>query len=857
MKYGETLHQRSIPQWHVYNVDYNDIKRLIKVRTTKDQAMAIAVPGHDGEYKALQAFEDELYSELREQHQRVALFIKSKSGELSRKLAALEKHVEQLRRRYLSANQSTIPIGHLKRFSKAEEAVLSVGEELQALSRFIGAQQLAFQKLLKKYKKWTGSSSLGERVKRDVLDQPSGSMTSDLKLLLVHWKEILESVRAPFEAGIRWSVQQQASNCIGEDKDWKNKGYGADRCVHGEDLPLRGSEGTIDLDQAARSGNAVQFDIVFATAPPNSTGTINTYWVHNDNLVQLQVLLLQHARMTCNEKSEKSSRRSSHRSSTYSLNTYESERFLTPPESAVDETYCGNERQLARQLGKSSVMGSDCLSPIVPLESPMIICGSDGKEPLVAVRKRQNTIGDHENSLDNFERFPCKRSSVLSIFEDRRNPNLVDQKLQEWLADNKEVEPIVVVRKKRQRFVGFENDSQSRTFVSLDYGISFCKYSSNLSATLPRTECPSISFPHSVLIVRSEGRSSQGLIAALQNSHLVQKVPGFTLEKHAITLLLANQRRISLPWNTLLGQEIRRLPSQQKACRRKTVDEHLPSVSSPSTDVPIVSTFSTRARRSSMPTTPEPLRSPSLIALDKKRSDHESFAPQLLKRSSLSAPMRYWNEFDNGDEQEEDGYYVYVERKSPMLPEHNLFSKCTALISNALDVSTRTFGGLLNSRRKMLSPENEPLIRQIPSSDTSEEDSDLECAHTCARPVMGSDCRYCTFAHSSPPNPKTSFRIDHLFSSICVFHFSLSTILLLVAVILCAERSVKGHRFRTDNVRDPAIIACTCASLITVMVGGAIMLCIKTRFGLATKLAFIILTWLIILGNCVVAAMMW
>ena len=111
MKYGDTLQQRSIPLWESCkkdlllrssksdllsghatpdNVDYNDIKRLIKVRTTQGQgqgqgqAKAIPISGH--ETKALHAFENELYGELRDQHQRIDLFVQSKAGEIGRRL---------------------------------------------------------------------------------------------------------------------------------------------------------------------------------------------------------------------------------------------------------------------------------------------------------------------------------------------------------------------------------------------------------------------------------------------------------------------------------------------------------------------------------------------------------------------------------------------------------------------------------------------------------------------------------------------------------------------------------------------------------------------------------------------------
>jgi hypothetical protein len=68
-------------------VEYNEIKHLIKARTTRDQAHAISIPGRgNGENTALKEFEDELYSELSEQHQRIDLFVFSKSGEVSRRL---------------------------------------------------------------------------------------------------------------------------------------------------------------------------------------------------------------------------------------------------------------------------------------------------------------------------------------------------------------------------------------------------------------------------------------------------------------------------------------------------------------------------------------------------------------------------------------------------------------------------------------------------------------------------------------------------------------------------------------------------------------------------------------------------
>jgi hypothetical protein len=90
------------------NIDYNEIKHLIKVRTTKDQAQSITVPGHENEARALQDFEDELYNELRQQHQRIDLFVQSKSGEIARRLSVFLSQDLSMDLAYIGYQQRTL-----------------------------------------------------------------------------------------------------------------------------------------------------------------------------------------------------------------------------------------------------------------------------------------------------------------------------------------------------------------------------------------------------------------------------------------------------------------------------------------------------------------------------------------------------------------------------------------------------------------------------------------------------------------------------------------------------------------------------------------------------------------------------
>lgn len=116
MKYGETLRQRSIPAWahrecflHLKstsmallglvawsctlpsansvstdNIDYDDIKHFIKENTTAGKGKTVSIPGR-GEDKLVE-FENALFHILQDQHQRIDLFVKSKAGEIQRRL---------------------------------------------------------------------------------------------------------------------------------------------------------------------------------------------------------------------------------------------------------------------------------------------------------------------------------------------------------------------------------------------------------------------------------------------------------------------------------------------------------------------------------------------------------------------------------------------------------------------------------------------------------------------------------------------------------------------------------------------------------------------------------------------------
>ncbi|KAK4643051.1 hypothetical protein QC761_402570 [Podospora bellae-mahoneyi] len=200
MKYGEQFEQESVPQWSLYNIDYNSLKHHIKTHTTKDQATAIAIPGHQD--TALSKFEEGFYGELCCQHDRVDLFVSSKADEISRRLQHSSNQIHRLIVRCATSGRSTISIKRQRRFVKYEQELLQCGDDIRSLRRFVDAQIVAFRKILKKYRKWTGSSTLGTRFRDNVLSHPKSFTRCDFSHLQARYDDLLVTLRAASPAGM-------------------------------------------------------------------------------------------------------------------------------------------------------------------------------------------------------------------------------------------------------------------------------------------------------------------------------------------------------------------------------------------------------------------------------------------------------------------------------------------------------------------------------------------------------------------------------------------------------------------------------------------------------------------------------
>ncbi|KAH7149527.1 SPX domain-containing protein [Dactylonectria estremocensis] len=193
MKFGEQLERESVPEWSLHNLDYNSLKHEIKVHTTRHQGVAMTIPGHQDE--ALTRFEDGLYMELGHQHDRLHLFVSSKADEISRRLEHLAKSIYRWIRKPQEDMMAEDAIKFQRRFAKYERELVRCGGDIQALSRFTNAQVVAFRKILKKYKKWTGSTTLTARFNDNILSDPKSFTRRDFSHLQERYDEITDTLR--------------------------------------------------------------------------------------------------------------------------------------------------------------------------------------------------------------------------------------------------------------------------------------------------------------------------------------------------------------------------------------------------------------------------------------------------------------------------------------------------------------------------------------------------------------------------------------------------------------------------------------------------------------------------------------
>ena len=410
------------------------------------------------------------------------------------------------------------------------------GEDIQSLSRFVGAQRTAFQKLLKKYKKWTSSSELGVRFRAEVLERPTSFSKRDFDPLLTQWMEVLAAVRAPFIDGGNWhpglrnSIHGPQPKSSMQKKPLKEPTKQANQEYAGD------VDTASELHSTWEEGSNIEIDTALAILPLGRGATRAVYWVHPDNVVQVHVLLLQYTRLHRSNSIHSPESSSSLSSSPRASSSNSLRRPASRTDDEVGVIVCDDLQRFSKIRSSETIsITEDCPGTVAEKAAASIRFSPSG-EAVVVVDMDPGRPGHsanwNEKHLPKKARF--KRKHVPQLFEassvDRfgKDDGNDSKQVFEWLTQHREVQPLVQLLSKRTRFVGLRNNPASGVWATLDKDISMKTCSSEslasgkgLSTISEGGTSESEKFPHAILEVRVEGEAASKLIEALDSSYLV------------------------------------------------------------------------------------------------------------------------------------------------------------------------------------------------------------------------------------------------------------------------------------------------------------------------------------------------
>ena len=638
--------------------------------------------------------------------------------------------------------------------------MVKAGDEIRALARFSSTQRTAFRKLLKKFKKWTGSTNLEDRFREEVLDDPKSFTKFDLGPLLDDYSVTLQRIRSLYETRLEQSRSPKLS----------------------ADSPALGGASEVkQLQSVLDTGSAVSFDAAIATVPLGETGEIANYFVHPDSVVELQILLLQRMQYYASR-----SRSNSAASPISTANNNE-----TAITSTQNPDYfmliADNLERFANEQSALTVDQREHLPGVPPQKAKTFVRWNNSEDAVVSARVGRAKV----------ESARLKRKRIDSIFEKDPSPVKApkpgfendDQTLssiREAVGKDRNIRPLFQISTCRSRFTGIGNGNDF-SLATLDTAISIQKTGNDADAGATTR------FPFAVLQVRAEAVVTDGMIASLDRSHLVERVRGFSLEYHALWQLYRPDG-ISPPfWMPILSEDIRKLPppaleradsgtgsgsGAQPGTRR--------SISTPSSALGITdTTTAVDTDRPSSTVLPDLPEIPPLKSFRKKR--RRTYADRTAEQQ-----QKYWSEYDHPEDGEDSGdaYVLYIDPNE----------------KSALDRLLDKLGGLWGRS----SPEEEEALLPSPTEPNDDETSDEEQA-------MFPRHSYGTVAQSSPSSGQgrhsASQRQHQFLPPITITCLVASVAILVVAYIL---KTTSKHKYETKaDVGIIFAIACSVGFAVT------------------------------------------
>ena len=534
------------------NINYNKLKGTIKERTSNLESGAIAIPGCDPE-TPLGPLERDLFADFLEQYDDVYKFIQTVYTEIDGRLNDVRKKIRSLTRQIQLNVEKPSPKARLNRVLRLLHDVNQVGEVIESLERFIGAQRIGFEKLLKKVRKWTGSASILVNFERNILDKPesflkqwerkSPALKSDYTDVIHDARTLYDACRSrtPLPSDLRTMQRiphtaQRSSTESSPERSVVSLKYPSAAVLH----------------RICRDEPDLHVDAALGTVPLGDKAGRAVYLVHSDCLLHVHIKLLQFSRVRRKNGEEDSpfrSNESSRRSSTGAS----SKGLADDSRNAVGLIVLGNLQNFVEQQNTAtaddieSCPGKATEDSVVSIryssqDEAIVTAGlardqacneSDPDEKTQALtanlrRKSLRKLLDFEASFD------VEKNSGQSITDSHTTDQASKIKsdyerlarVRDWLRGHQDIEPLVHIKYGRTRFVGLNNNGAGGLWASLDQNVILKRFSyedlDNLAQFSAFKDDPKTQrFPYAVLEIRWEGGSIPEVVHDLDNSHVV------------------------------------------------------------------------------------------------------------------------------------------------------------------------------------------------------------------------------------------------------------------------------------------------------------------------------------------------
>lgn len=265
-----------------------------------------------------------------------------------------------------------------------------------------------------------------------------------------------------------------------------------------------------------------------------------------------------------------------------------------------------------------------------------------------------------------------------------------------------------------------------------------------------------------------------------------------------------------------LDHDIRKIPAPVKTSNRRSSTGQLSAgeastgQASTSGDGQLSSGFSAQMAESSVTSAPDALE-PSRISAPKKKRRSRSREEHPLRRQisgSSAQHLRYWNEFDDGDEgSENEAYTIFVDpNAASTLPGAAALSKAMGRLTTNAIALNRKAKSWLRSSWKSSTPEEHRALIEDDYLGIAEDDTDWDNDYSTRALHHGN---YSTMLPSAARAAHTVKSRDYLLSRGCIASFFASFAFLLLASAL----STTGRRRNAATV-ELGVIVGVIASLV-------------------------------------------